>query len=110
MRGSTKREHCPKCKNTTSTNYVHVEPGKDIEIYVECANCKTFVARYNLKNYVSHDFYKSFLRLLHERRMSSGANTQNLLEEFKKETLETFEMLKKEIQENEETKSLEDLL
>lgn len=110
MRGASKREHCPKCKSTKVENLVHVEPGHDMEIFVECGECKEFVARYILKSYTGDDIYKSYLRMMHQRRMSTGVSTKKALEEFKEKLFSNYEKVKKDIKEHEETKRIEDLI
>ncbi len=68
----TKREHCKSCKSKNMQNYVMMEPGEDLTVFVECADCKEFVARYTLKFYTCEDPYRSFLRRMRNQRMSSG--------------------------------------
>ena len=110
MRGSSKREHCPKCHKTDLPNYIHVEPGHDIEVFVECSDCREFVARYTLKTYTSDDFYRSYLRFIHQRRMNSGTSTKKALEDFKNSIKRDFEKVKKDVKEHEETRRIEELI
>jgi hypothetical protein len=110
MRGSSKREHCPGCKGIAMTNYVHVEAGSDMEVFVECVKCGAFVSRYTLKIYTGDDPYRSFLRLMHQRRMDTGAAAQDAISSFKEQLKTDYEKVKKEVEQGEETRKLEDVL
>jgi hypothetical protein len=106
----SKREHCPQCDSTAMHNYVHVVPGRDAEVFVECIDCGTFVARYTLRAYTSEDPYRSYLRLMRQRDMSSGAATRDAVEQFTTELWEDYQQVKKMVQADEEPRSIEELL
>ncbi len=110
MKGASRLEHCPSCNGTNMKNYVHIEPGSDVEVFVECADCNTFVARYTLKMYTGDDPYESYLRLMHKRRMSSGASTRNAISVFTDELMEGYRRVKEEVAKNEDPRSIEEIL
>ena len=97
MRGASKLEHCPDCGKTEMKNFVHVTPGKDVEVFVECASCGGFVARYTLKIYTSDKPYESYLRLLHRRPMASGSATKNALSLFKERLMKNYRKVKETV-------------
>lgn len=106
----SKREHCPQCGHVEVQNFVLVQPGEDVEVFVECATCGGFVARYTLRLYTSHDPYRSFLRLMRQRRHASGAAALKQSEDFAKKLWEEYRTVKERVHVNEETRKLEDLL
>ena len=106
----SKREHCPACDATQMSNFVHVRPGNDVEVYVECAACKTFVARYTLRAYTCEDPYRSYLRFMRRRRMSSGAAAHKKADEYVKELWDGYARAKELAQAWEEERSVEELL
>ncbi len=106
----SKREHCPKCDSVSMQNYVHVTPGEDASVFVECADCGTFVARYTLRAYTCDDPYRSFLRLMRSRSHESGALAHKTSGEFTAKLWTDYEEVKQRVRENEETRDVEDLL
>jgi len=89
-----KKETCLKCGATDLENLVRVEEGKPIKVYVRCARCKTFVARYIVSTYTSDMSYESLLRVLRTSQLSCydcrgsvreiEALSEQVQEEFKK--------------------------
>lgn len=72
-------------------NFVRVEHGQHVKIYVRCPECKTFVARYTLERYTSDKPYESLLKTL--RNQSDGVSCRELAEEleaFSKEVEKEF--------------------
>ncbi|MBD3285768.1 hypothetical protein GF359_04850 [candidate division WOR-3 bacterium] len=61
---SVRVEHCPKCHSHKTENLVRVQPCKPVRVYVRCAECGTFVARYTLERYTSDKTYESLLSFL----------------------------------------------
>ena len=106
----SRREHCPQCDATAMQNFVHVVPGRDAEVFVECDACGAFVARYTLRAYTSEDPYRSYLRLMRQRRMSSGAATRKASEQFAAEMWADYRRVKEMVAGAEEPRSVDDLL
>jgi hypothetical protein len=108
--GRSKREHCPKCDSVQMHNYVLVRPGEDVDIFVECGECGTFVCRYTLKSYTCDDPYRSYLRQMRDRTTDSGSDALKKEEEFSTRLWENYRAVKDLVAESEETADIEDLL
>ena len=106
----SKRERCAQCDSAEMTNLVIVEPGEDMQVFVECAACNAFVARYTIKFYTCEDPYRSFLRQMRHRRMASGPALAKASANFSEELWSTYEKAKEMITSGEETSDLEDIL
>ena len=106
----SKRELCPGCDSANLNNYILVQPGEDAAVFVECAECSTFVARYTLRAYTCEDPYRSHLRLMRSRDMSSGAATKEKGERFAAELWEGYRKAKEITDPKEISHSVEDLL
>jgi formate dehydrogenase maturation protein FdhE len=106
----TKRERCPACDATSMNNLVHMRPGRSVDVFVECATCGTFVARYTLEAYTCDDPFRSFLRRMRRRRQTSGGAVAKDAAGFKDELREEYETAKRLVAEKEETRFVEDLL
>jgi hypothetical protein len=106
----SKREQCPKCLKRSMQNHVLMQPGRDVEIYVECVSCGAFVARYTLKMYTGDDPYASYLRLMRQHRMSSGSATHLGFEGFREELVRGYERARAASVANEETLDLDKIL
>jgi len=106
----SKLERCPKCDSARLKNYVHIRAGEDAEVFVECADCASFVARYTLRAYTSEDPYRSYLRLMRTKDLASGVRTRSRGEGFAERLWDDFAKVKEEVAEHEEARSVEDLL
>lgn len=106
----SKREHCPDCDGVTMENHVLMRPGRDVAVFVACSACGAFVARYSLKAYTCDDPYRSFLRLMRQRRMASGSLARDTAESFREELMEEFRTAKEISAGREETRDLEELM
>ncbi len=106
---SAKRETCPKCKSTTLINNVLVKTGDNIKVYVECANCHAFVARYTLLTYTSDKPHEVLLRRLRCLEYASGKKALRELEEYNKFIEQEFAHVKSLVV-AEETRTIEDLI
>ncbi|MEO0074587.1 MAG: hypothetical protein ABIK31_00555 [candidate division WOR-3 bacterium] len=106
---NAKKEACPKCNSTTLINYVHVKTGEHIRVYIECANCHSFVARYTLLTYTSDKPYEVLLRRLKCLEYASGKKALRELEEYSRNIEADFEHVKSLISE-ETTKTIEDMI
>jgi len=106
----SKREHCPDCDGVAVQNHVLMRPGRDVAVFVECASCGAFVARYTLKAYTGNDPYLSFLRLMRQRRMASGSQARATAESYQEELREEFRLAKEIATAREETRDLDELL
>lgn len=106
---SAKRETCPKCKSTSLINNVLVKTGDNIKVYVECANCHAFVARYTLLTYTSDKPHEVLLRRLRCLEYASGKKALRELEEYNKFIEQEFAHAKSLVVAG-ETRTIEDLI
>lgn len=79
---SAKAERCPKCHGTRMNNLVYVRTGQQTFVYVRCADCASYVARYVLSRYTSDADYESMLALVHGFAHRSGKRCLEKIEEF----------------------------
>ena len=79
---SARTEHCPRCDSTSTRNNMYFCKGEKIRVYIECAECGEFVARYTLSAYTSDKSYESLLRRLRFTRINSGKRAMNMVECF----------------------------
>lgn len=107
---SVKRERCPKCDSVELVNLVLVEEGQPIKIYVKCAKCKTFVARYTLDYYTSNMDYESMLEYASKCYSESGRTTSKKLKSFNESIKKEFEECLKLIREKEDKKRVEEII
>ena len=106
----SKRQHCPECDAVAMQNFVRVIPGEDAEVFVECAECEAFVARYTLRSYTCDDPYRSYLRQMRTRGHDSGALAHKTSEEFSTRLWDDYAAVKQQVGEDEENRDVEDLL
>lgn len=99
MAFTAKKESCPKCGGTLMENFFRIEENGCIKVYVRCAKCGSFVARYTVSKYTSDKTYDSLLRILRKTTMESDSRkfakeleafSKNVENEFK-ETLDFVE-------------------
>ena len=104
-----KKEQCPKCNGSTLINNVYVKTGDNIKIYVECANCHSFVARYSLLTYTSDKPHEVLLQKLKCLEYRSGKKALRELAEFDRSVEQEFKTVKFII-EKQEAESVEKLI
>lgn len=105
-----RREHCPSCKETNVENIVQLREGKPIRIYVRCAKCKTFVARYTLERYLSDKTYESYLNDLTPVRCS-GKNIKKEIDFLSEEVKDEFDRIGQTLNDREvKDKKIEDII
>jgi hypothetical protein len=63
-------------------NNLYVSKGAPAKVYVQCADCDEFVARYTLRGYTSNKTYESLLERLRFSRLTSGKRTLHIVEAF----------------------------
>lgn len=79
---SVKTEQCPQCSGKRMSNCVYVRTGEAVRVYVRCADCGAFVARYTLARYTSEQTYESLLRNLRHFAYASGKRCLQEIEEY----------------------------
>ncbi|MBS4015376.1 MAG: hypothetical protein KGZ86_02950 [Candidatus Latescibacteria bacterium] len=106
---NAKKEACPKCNSENLINYVHVKTGEHIRVYVECADCHHYVARYTLLTYTSDKPYEVLLRRLKCLEYASGKKALRELEEYSKNIEAEFNHIKS-LTTTELAKTVEDMI
>ncbi len=92
---TVKYETCPKCGSLNVRNNVYINHGEPMKIYVECAKCACFVARYTVSKYTSNKPYESLLQNLRREVFPGSRATAKMIEEFSTPVAEAFEYIKK---------------
>ena len=89
--------HIQKCQNCESINLKNIlfrEPGEPDKVYVQCHDCKEFVASYVISPMGYYHFgkgYESFLRGIHRSGgFMSGRRIKRLFLERKEREIEVF--------------------
>ncbi len=106
-----KKEACAKCKSTLMENLVRIEEGEPMKVYVVCAKCGAFVARYKVSRYTSDKPYASLLKIL--RISPSCPDSREMIKEleaFSSEVEKEFKETKKLIETKPTEKKIEELL
>jgi hypothetical protein len=75
-------EHCMKCGSTSMKNNMYFQRGRDVKVYVQCADCGEYVASYVISGYSTDCTYEAYLRSLRYRRMSSGKRILKKIQDF----------------------------
>ena len=104
-----KRERCPVCGGLKMVNNFVKYNNGTIRVYVECAHCGRFVARYTLQRYTSNKPYESLL-LFFRKPIESGRSTLKNIEVFTEEIDREFNKIKEQIKEKEEKKKIEEII
>lgn len=91
-------------------NYVYVRTGEAVRVYIRCAECGTFVARYVLARYTSDEPYESLLRSLRELSYASGKRLLREVEEFGTMVAAEFERVQKLAREHPESRRVIELI
>ena len=107
---SVKIEQCPKCNGTNMNNYVYVHTGEAVRVYVKCADCGAFAARYVLSRYTSDEPYESQLRTLRLYSYASGKRMLQEVEEFGGVVEAEFERVQKLAREHPEDRHIVEII
>jgi hypothetical protein len=103
-------EQCPKCDGKNMRNYVYVHTGEAARVYVRCADCGAFAARYVLSRYTSDEPYESQLRTLRLYSYASGKRMLKEVEEFGGVVEAEFERVVKLAREHPESRHVVELI
>jgi len=107
---SARIEHCPKCDSTDVRNHMYFREGQSIRVYVQCARCDEFVARYTLRAYTSDAMYESLLERLRYMRLSSGRRMMRIIEEFGPEAAEEYRHVLELTRTKEDKRRIEEII
>ncbi|MFC1799656.1 hypothetical protein ACFL2Z_01935 [Candidatus Eisenbacteria bacterium] len=103
-------EHCPECDSVEMRNNLYFCPGQRVRVYVQCASCGEFVARYTLKGYTSNKSYESVLSRLRDTRLSSGKRTLRIVEGFEDSVAEEYSHVLDLVKTREDDRRIEEII
>ncbi|MBN2184744.1 MAG: hypothetical protein JW746_05405 [Candidatus Krumholzibacteriota bacterium] len=109
-RESARIEHCPSCNSVLTKNNIYFCRGETPRVYVECAECGIFVARYALISYTSDKSYESLLRKMRFTRANSGKRTMKMIEGFETSVKKEFEHVLELVKTDEDKRHVEDII
>ncbi len=93
------RQTCQQCGSRSMRNLLVRESGHSQNVYVQCLNCRSLVARYAIaqQGYYHHGKgFESFLRgLQHGGVQMSGKNMKREFERIQQESIQSFEKARK---------------
>ncbi len=74
-------QHCHSCNSKHTENIFYTKTGDPVAVYVRCAECGTFVAKYILQSYAGHKSYDSYLTSI-KGQSASGRKTLKDIKKF----------------------------
>ena len=109
-RERARMEHCLKCNSTSMKNNMYFQRGRDIKVYVRCADCGEYVASYVISEYATECNYESYLRSLRFKRMSSGKRVLRKIRDFAGNVREEYEHVLELIRTQEDDHLIPDII
>ena len=104
-------EHCRACKSTRMKNNIFFpHGGGDVKIYVQCADCGEYVARYIISGYTSERRYESCLHSLRFDCHASGARTMRKINAFAEKFEREYQHVLDLIREAEDQRDIEQII
>ena len=103
-------EHCPDCGSTEMRNNVYFCKGQPMRIYIQCAGCGQFVARYTLRGYTSNKTYESLLGRMRFTRLTSGKRTLHIVEGFGEDVATEYGHVLELVKTQEDRRRIEDII
>jgi hypothetical protein len=103
-------EHCPECGSVEMRNNLYFCRGRRLRVYVQCAACGGFVARYTLRGYTSNKTYESLLARLRDTRLTSGKRTMHIVESFGENIDEEYKRVIDLVKTNEDQRRIEEII
>ncbi len=107
---SARLEHCMKCGSTDVKNHVYFCKGQRIRVYMQCARCGEYVARYTLFGYTSDEPYKSLLQKMRFAPLVSGKRTFGIVEAFGKDVQGEYEHVMELVRTREDRRRIEEII
>ena len=94
-------QSCKSCSSTSLHNFLVEEADKPIVVFVRCAQCNEFIARYVLSEYYYHpSAYESYVRTHGSQSRESGRSILEDFERLERESIEGYEKLLKDLGES----------
>lgn len=103
-------EHCPACGSVDMRNNMYFCKGQPVKVYVQCAGCGEFVARYTLRAYTSNKTYESLLRRMRSAKLTSGKRTLRIVEGFRDDVAAEYEHVLDLVKTQEDQRRIEDII
>lgn len=103
-------EHCPECGAVEMRNNLYFCRGQRLRVYVQCAACGEFVARYTLRGYTSNKTYESLLSRFRDTRLTSGKRTLHLVEGFGEGIQEEYKRVIELVKTAEDQRRIEEII
>ena len=110
VRERARMEHCLKCNSTSMKNNMYFQRGRDIKVYVQCADCGEYVASYVISGYATECDYESYLRSLRFKRMSSGKRVLKKMRDFAENVRAEYEHVLELIRTREDDHLIPDII
>jgi hypothetical protein len=107
---SARLEHCMACGSTETKNHVYFCKGRRVRVYMQCARCGEYVARYTLFGYTSDEPYESLLRKMRFTRLASGKRTLKMVEAFGDEVGEEYRHVLELVRTREDERRIEQII
>jgi hypothetical protein len=107
---SARVEHCMKCGSTEMRNHAYFCKGQKVRVYMQCARCGSYVARYTLFGYTSDEPYESLLQRMRFTRLASGKRTFKMVEAFGKDVQEEYEHVLELVRTGEDQRRIEQII
>jgi hypothetical protein len=103
-------EHCPECKSVEVKNNMYFCKGQPVRVYVQCAKCGGFVARYTLRAYTSNKTYESLLRRFRSAKLTSGKRALHIVGAFGDDVRREYEHAIELVATREDQRRMEDII
>ena len=103
-------EHCPGCGSVDMRNNMYFCKGQPVRVYVQCASCGEFVARYTLRAYTSNKTYESLLRRMRSAKLTSGKRTLRIVEGFGEDVATEYKHVLDLVTTQEDQRRIEDII
>lgn len=107
---SARLEHCMKCGSTEVKNHVYFCKGQRVRVYMQCARCGEYVARYTLFAYTSDEPYESLLRKMRFAPLVSGKRTFRIVEAFGRDVQNEYEHVRELVRTREDQRRIEEII
>jgi len=107
---TAKFERCSRCGSSELQNIFYVESGEPPRVYVRCAKCGAFVARYTLSRYTSDQPYESLLRILRRYSLTDSRRSVAEIEAFTRGIEEKFREALRMAEEGGEKRRIEEII
>ncbi len=103
-------EHCPNCGGIEVRNILRRAPVRSLDVFVECANCRGFVARYEVQRYTSSKSYEDLLTRLGSSGGESARRIMEVMSAFDDDVATQFKQVQELVQSSEDPSKIEEII